>query len=182
MAIGQAKFGLLGGVDLGSLELIQTQDVSAVSDIEFTSIQENVYNVHFLVFALTNVTNVLNLRISNNGGTSFIASGYERALFFGSVTGSFGEDRSTSATSLLTFGSSSSGREKNGYVYLYGLGDNTKFSFATEHSMNNHSSLGYYMGFASGQLDVAATHNAIQLEGGTGTLTGVASLYGIRES
>ena len=181
MPLGAARFGL-SGADLGKLELIETQDVSAVSDIDFTSIHQDVYNVHFLVFALPNVTSVLNLRLSNNGGTSFISSGYQRALQFGSVAGSFGEDRSTSATSMLTFGSSSSGLEKNGYIYLYNLGDSTKFSFATEQSINNHNSLGYYFGFAGGVLPTAEVHNGIQLEGGSGTLTGVASLYGIKES
>ena len=49
MPIGQAKFGLLGGVaDPGKLELIETKNVSSSSSAIFTSIQESTYNVHFL--------------------------------------------------------------------------------------------------------------------------------------
>ena len=51
MPIGQAKFGLLGGVaDPGKLELIETQTASGSAQFRFYFIQESTYNVHFLTF------------------------------------------------------------------------------------------------------------------------------------
>ena len=52
MPLGSARFGLLGGVlDLGKLELIETQTYSsATANIDFTSIDESKYNVHFMTF------------------------------------------------------------------------------------------------------------------------------------
>ena len=53
MPIGQAKFGLLGGVpDLGKLELIETKIHSSdVPEVDFTDIKEDIYNVHFMTEA-----------------------------------------------------------------------------------------------------------------------------------
>ena len=97
MPLGAARFGLLGGVaDLGKLELIETQTFTADQYVDFVSIQETTYNVHFLTFSITECTGALITQISNNGGSSFIASGYQRAVQYGSVGGTFGEDRSTS--------------------------------------------------------------------------------------
>jgi len=49
MPIGQAKFGLLGGVvDPGKLELIETVNASAVSSFDFSTL--GTYNVHFLTY------------------------------------------------------------------------------------------------------------------------------------
>ena len=42
MPLGAARFGL-SGADLGKLELIETQTVSGVSAINFTSIKESTY-------------------------------------------------------------------------------------------------------------------------------------------
>ena len=48
MPLGASRFGFtLTGLG-GSLELIQSQTVSSVSSIAFTSIKESVYDVHFL--------------------------------------------------------------------------------------------------------------------------------------
>ena len=59
MPIGQAKFGLLGGVvDPGKLELIETQTVSStVEYIIFDDIQQDIYNVHFMT--INNLEKVL---------------------------------------------------------------------------------------------------------------------------
>lgn len=50
MPIGQAKFGLLGGIaDLGRLELIQTQEHSGdVTEVDFTDIKEDIYHTHLM--------------------------------------------------------------------------------------------------------------------------------------
>ena len=183
MPLGAAKFGLLGGVaDLGKLELIETQTFTADQYVDFVSIQETTYNVHFLTFSITECTGALITQISNNGGSSFIASGYQRAVQYGSVGGTFGEDRSTSTTALADFGSGGTNLGKNGYLYFYNLGDSSKYSFSTSQSFNEHPTLTHYMNFGSGVYPTAETHNAIRLSAITGNSTGVASLYGIAES
>ena len=52
MPLGAARFGLLGGVaDLGKLELIETQTITtSSSSIDFTTLNESTYNVHFVTF------------------------------------------------------------------------------------------------------------------------------------
>ena len=69
MPLGAARFGL-SGADLGKLELIETQTVSGVSAINFTSIKESTYNVHFLTVndfqpATDNV--ILSIRFAESG-------------------------------------------------------------------------------------------------------------------
>ena len=82
MPIGQAKFGLLGGVvDPGKLELIETQTaISGDSAMDFTTLGS--YNVHFLI--ATNYKGatdgqILNLRVSDDGGSTFKSAGYQYA-------------------------------------------------------------------------------------------------------
>jgi len=181
MPIGQAKFGLLGGVaDPGKLELIETQTASGIGAVEFTDIKEDIYNVHFMTVSLTESTSALVTRISNNGGTSFISSGYQYAGQYGNVSGTFGEDRGTSKTVFVEGGSGGSGLAKNQYVYMYNLGDSTKYSFSTSHHFSEHPSLGHYMAFYSSVYTTAEINNAIQV--GATSITGSVSLYGIAES
>ena len=48
MPLGAARFGLLGGVaDLGKLELIETQTVTSVTNIDFTDINK-IYTMYIL--------------------------------------------------------------------------------------------------------------------------------------
>ena len=165
----------------GSLELIQEQTVSGVSNTDFTSIKENVYDVHFLQFYMSEVTAAVRLQLSNDSGSSFITSGYQFALEFGRTSGTFGEDKTTSGASISDFGSGGSGLEKNAYVCLYNLGDSSKYSFATNMMFNNHPSISYYMGYGCGVLPTAETHNALRLDGVSGTMTGEAKLFGIKQ-
>jgi hypothetical protein len=187
MPIGQAKFGLLGGVvDPGKLELIETQTASADSSLDFISLGS--YNVHFLTFNDIDLSTDANIRarLSNNGGTSFISSGYQYAIQRGNVTGSFDELRSTSTTYFLSVfsdnGGSGTNETKEGYSYFYNLLDSSKYSFGTGMSMSTNSSAQHIMMFGNAVLPTAETHNAIQVLPNTGTMSGTVSLYGIAES
>jgi len=182
MPLGAARFGLLGGVaDLGKLQLIKTENPSAVTEVEFTNIAESTYNVHFLTANLTEATSQVEIQISNNGGTSYYTTGYQYAEQYGSVGGTFSESRSTNRDHIFTYGGSSSGLSKNGYTYFYNLGDSSKYSYATSQFFGEHPTLINYFKFAMGIYPTAEIHNAIRLYT-TGTFTGTVSLYGIAES
>ena len=192
MPLGAARFGLLGGVaDLGKLELITTQTASGTATtLDFTSIDESTYNVHFLTISdvYFSGTNVLTrLRLSNNGGTSFITSGYQYAYQQGNDAGTFSENKSTSDSyiNLIPNTGNEATEVTNAYVYFYNLGDSSKYSFLTYHTSGmNSAGANYQMSFGSAVLPTAETHNAFQLIDGLGTrnIYGKFSLYGIAES
>jgi hypothetical protein len=130
MPLGAARFGLLGGVaDLGKLELIETQTISsAVAQVDFTSIQESTYNVHFLTvnnvqFSGTNIANV-GVRLFESGvlETSTV---YDIAYQRGAATGTTSETKSTSNNHLRIVTYTGNGNVANGYSYFYNLGDST---------------------------------------------------------
>jgi hypothetical protein len=192
MPLGAARFGLLGGVaDLGKLELIQTNTISASSSTEFTSIQESTYNVHFLTMTnlvtdtATNNTTYM-LRFSDDGGTTYEATNYQYANFLINVAGSFVENKSTSANHLFmnfTTNNAASNASATGYSYLYNLGDASKYSFQTHQQMAQTTTNTTQAWFGSGVYTVASTINALEISTSTGeTFSGTISLYGIAES
>lgn len=189
MPIGQAKFGLLGGVvDPGKLELIETQTYSsAVSVVDFNSIGS--YDVHLFQYSNINEPTTalgqLGLRFSTDGGSSFASTGYQYALQYGTVTGIFGEDKSTSDSQIMlenvgagTFDSA------NGYCYIYNALNSSKYTFTTTQSMNDRVGQPTTMRFGSGVQPTAQTVNAFRIlstKGGNFTSFNI-SLYGIAES
>ena len=172
----------------GQLELIETQTYSgATANIDFTSIDESTYNVHFMSFN----------NMQNSGGTSadlsvrFYESGvletasvYQKAFQYGGTNGTFAADSSTSVSSILSIAGNYQNKEANGYVYFYNLGDSTKFSFVTFHNFILNSTSTGTMNFGSGVLPQASTVDGIQIimraTGGT-IDEGDFSLYGIKE-
>lgn len=185
MPIGQAKFGLLGGVaDLGKLELIETQTATGLTTpnyIDFTSIDESTYNVHFFTYtAETTNSQAMYLRFRESG-TWETASVYQYALQRGSTGGAFAEEKST-AQSYIFLGNSKAdagGTLVQGYAYLYNLGDSSKYSFTTQHQMRED-----FFRFGSGVLPQASTVDGIRFgkQGSTSFDILGASLYGIAES
>ena len=151
----------------GSLELIAEQTYSsAVANIDFLAIQENKFDVHLMQYS----------NIQNSGGAGadlcvrFYESGvletasvYQKAFQYGSTGGSFGEDRSTSVSSILSIAGNYQNKEANGYLYFYNLGDNTKYSFVTMQSFFGHPTAGHYMKFGGGVLPQASLVNGIRL-------------------
>tara|TARA_R100001163_G_C5040126_1_gene178460 strand:- start:769 stop:1338 length:570 start_codon:yes stop_codon:yes gene_type:complete len=189
MPLGASRFGLLGGVaDLGKLELIETQTVtSAVAQVDFTSIDENTYNVHFLT--------INNFRPATDNATLFMrfyesgvletASVYQYAYQYGSATNNFSDRKSTGISYLRAsdpvghFGS----ERGHSYSYLYNLGDSAKYSFQTLHNVFMNKTPDTFFMFGSGVLPQTSTVDGIRLVPSSGDITELtASLYGIAES
>ncbi len=185
MPIGQAKFGLLGGVvDPGKLELIETQTFTTTLNVDFTSIDESTYNVHFATISVDRQG------ISGNQsvGIQFFESGvietasvYQYAYQNGEAGGTFNESKSTGNNRLFGTQFVDAGDDKFSYNYFYNLGDSAKYSFQTMHSTAIQGT-NYKMRFGSGVLPQASTVDGIRFSSVTETMTGTISLYGIAES
>jgi len=189
MPLGSARFGLLGGVaDLGKLELIETQTYSsATANIDFTSIDESTYNVHFMTFNNVAASGAsspdLSVRFYESGVLE-TASVYQKAFQYGSTGGSGGEDRSTSVSSIFSIAGNYQNKKANGYCYFYNLGDNAKYSFVTIQSIFGHPTAGHYYKFGSGVMTQASTVDGIRLfnDNADNFSAFDISLYGISES
>ena len=168
--------------NFGQLELIESQTVSSsVSSVEFTSMKENIYNVHFLTY-----TDVHNADGNDEIRLSFLKSGVssgpnQRANLRMRANGTFNERRSTS-TSYMEIASNTD--TANGYVYFYNFGDSTKISTASSHSSS-------ITGSASGNaqqsvfgMSVRTSADVINgikiIADSTNIIQGSFSLYGIR--
>ena len=188
MPIGQAKFGLLGGVaDPGKLELIQTQTVSGVPQVDFTSIQESTYNVHFLTvnnFKPENDNAALFMRFFESGVLES-ASVYQYAYQYGSATNNFNDRKSTGISYLRACDPVGHFGRENGhsYSYLYNLGDSAKYSFQTLHNVFMNKTPDTFFMFGSGVIPQTSTVDGIRLVPSSGDIDELtASLYGIAES
>lgn len=169
----------------GSLELIQTQSVSsAVAQVDFTSIQESKYDIHFLQlnnFETVSGTNILNLRFSNDSGSSFESSNYLYAMQrFGTT---FTERNTTGASEINYLATKDSTNVYQAYIYLYNLGNSAKHSLITNQSpvgVDGSNIFGYYGG---GAYAVAETVNGIRIFNSTGAnfTQGSAKLFGVKK-
>jgi len=163
----------------GSLELIEEQTVSAVSYIDFTSIQEDKYDVHFL--QLDNITSTANL----NGGYQFFengiirtASDYQYAQQYGLATGTFAEQKST-AINRIVAQNYFSANPTSAYAYFYDLGNSSKYSFCTYHCWVGGQSL--FM-FGGGVSPLTSLVTGIRCyTSGTNAISGTAKLYGVKQ-
>lgn len=188
MPIGQAKFGLLGGVaDLGKLEFIETQTVSG-SDVIFNDLATNSYNIYFLtlenVVAATN-DNFLFVRFSTNNGSSFITSStYNVAYQIGRNDGYFSEQKAQNQTLIEVAPNLSNVANvgMSGYMYFFNLLDSSNFSYLEHHLTGRQSSGHHQFTFGGGIEHTAQTINTFGLNASSGNLSGTFTLYGLNES
>ena len=169
----QGKFG-------GSLELIEEQTASADSSIDFTSIQESKYDVHLLQYNV-DLSNFRQLYLRfYESGVLETASVYKYANQFGATSGSFSEQKSTGATQLLL--SHTNQHQNQGYVYLYNLGNSSKYSFITHHNfVDDSGNTRFFFEFGGGVLPQASTVDGIKLFPQAETFDGSAKLYGLKQ-
>ena len=172
----------------GQLELIQTQTVSGVSVVDFTSIEQTTYKVHFLTINdldLSNDQENINVRFSNDSGSSFESSNYH-----------FGHKRILSSGTELSLGSSgqsqievtrlvgnATNETQNGYIYFYNLGQSNSYSFTSSQLSGMYYTFTLYTNYGGGSYTTSEIINAIRIKdsGSGGTFTGTFSLYGIKE-
>jgi len=171
----------------GQLELIETKTGSSVSAIDFTNLGN--YNVHFLTindYQVATDGQSMNMRFSDDGGSTFETANYDWAFQIGQANGTFGEYKATTGGSMEVnrFGGNASNETMNAYVYLYNLGDSAKYSFTTSQATSTlEYTARYGMQYGGGFYHVASAINAIRLLVPSGVMSVTsASLYGIRYS
>ena len=174
----QGKFG-------GSLELIEEQTASSDSLLDFLSIQENKYDIHFLTLENISVsTDNADMKIRYyESGVLETGSVYQCAGQYG-ITGSTSSQSRTTATST-PFVSSNIGNATNeqgqSYVYCYNLGNSSRLSFYTFHSSTIKNTGAYMYFFGGGVLPQASTVDGIRIFPSAGTFTGTVKLYGVKQ-
>jgi len=171
---------------LGQLELIETQTASSDSALDFTSLQENIYNVHFFTvnnYKPQNDNAILRLRFYESGVLE-TASVYKYAFQVNQGSGVAGETKSAGKDYLrAVFGTGNFGDESGqAYNYLYNLGDNTKYSFQTMQGILLNQTPDLQQMFGSGVLPQASTVTGLNFTPHSGTnFSATISLYGIKE-
>lgn len=172
------------GASSGNLVLISSQVASASSALTFTSGITGYLN-YLLTYTGVVVSNnnaTLYARLSSNGGSSYIATGYENAGVVSTTTGIFQFVNNTTTQIQLMDGIlTGAGLAANGQCTLYGLNSSTLYK-------NFYYTSGYRIGFdssfsyksAAGELADTTSMNALQVTIDAGTFSGTFKLYGVR--
>ena len=167
----------------GQLELIETQNVTTVGTVDFLSIDESTYNVHFLTGTLNDASGgyALYHRLYESGVLE--TANYQYAQQRGRSNGTFDEVRSASTGEPYIIASTNTNQSVCFYMYFYNLGDSTKYSFSSSHSSFLYAGTNdeAFM-FGSSLLAQASTVDGIRIQSNANTFTGTLSLYGIRYS
>ena len=171
----------------GSLELIEEQIItSSTASVDFTDLKN--YDVHYLTYENahtdTNPNDEINIRVSNNGGSTFISSGYQYANQIGNSSGFFAEVKSTSWDSFRQGNDTGADVNEcvNGYCYLYNLLNSSKYSFTTHHNFSFDRNPYGRFGFGGAVLPTAETHNAIRVFFLNGNIVEAnIKLYGVKQ-
>ena len=175
----------------GSLELIAEQTTSGAVNYNFTSIKENVYDVHLLQisgYTSPNGSQDFGLRFYESGVLE-TASVYQYAYQQCGLGGGFYENKSTGANHIRFDNTGSENWVQHLYIYLYNLGNSSKYSFTTQQAMprrnttgGSYNSSGTSAMFGGGVLPQASKVDGIQIYNSATTSTGgTAKLYGVKQ-
>ena len=170
----------------GQLQLIETQSASNSSALDFLSIKEDIYNVHFMTvtnFQPASDNHYIAYRLYESG-TLETAAVYQQARQYGITSGTFGESRSTGIDEVTVSHATGTDDEEtnNCYIYFYNLGDSAKYSYSTSHSSGIQAGGSANFEFASAVLPQASQVDGIRIltDQGSNMEHAEVSLYGIR--
>ena len=170
----------------GQLQLIETQSASNSSALDFLSIKEDIYNVHFMTvtnFQPASDNHYIAYRLYESC-TLETAAVYQQARQYGIASGTFGESKSTGIDEVtVSHATGTDDQETNNcYIYFYNLGDSTKYSFSTSHSSGVQAGGSANFEFASAVLPQASQVDGIRIltDQGSNMEHAEVSLYGIR--
>ena len=166
----------------GSLELIEEQTVSSVSAVDFTSIKESKYDVHFMQVNTTDISATTNFGIQfYESGVLETATVYQDAFQSGLASGTFAEVKSTGRAFILFTQSNIANTATSAYLYFYNLGNSSKYSFLTAHGTGETTSNVFNMYFGGGVLPQTSTVDGIRVKDNFGNMTGTIKLYGVKQ-
>ena len=172
----------------GSLELIASTTVSSAGAVEFTSIKETKYSVHYLTYQGMSMGSVAGVqipyyRVSNDGGSTYESSNYASTGQFNTAGGT-----TVKLTNQSTYGhlcGNQQGNYKwNGHAYFYNLGNSSKYSFVTYQAVGHYSADSQPSStFGNSVYKVAETINALQfkVESNVDIDEGTIKLYGVKQ-
>ena len=96
------KQGKLGG----SLEHIKTENPSSSAAVNFLSIKESKYDIHLIQFLVKpDGDGTTQIRFSTNGGTTWVATGYDYAMDLSDSLGNPNTANNVNGTSIKSFAS-----------------------------------------------------------------------------
>ena len=176
----QGKFG-------GSLELIEEQTASSDSAIDFTTLKGEKFDVHLLEFidiSSSTDNEQIQVRFSNDSGSTYETTNYQYAFQQGNASGSFNEVKSTSDNAIDVSNpiGNATNEKGNGYCYLYNLNNSSKYSFVTQQSALQNNANVFTFTFGGGVYAVAETINAIRvLLDNSSNISGTIKLYGVKQ-
>jgi len=154
----QGKFG-------GSLELIEEQSATSGDTIDFTDLKD--YKVHIAQFydLTASGTTELQIRVSNDNGSTFENTNYRYAYWLTLASGSVNSEvKSTNHTAFRIGNRVGDNRSGGGFVYFYNLLDSSVYSsvsFQTT-SQNTDASASLRTSFGGSTHINAETNNALR--------------------
>jgi len=162
----------------GSLELIETQTVSASSTIDFTTIHQDKYDVHKLYLDLTMTNGYVACRFYESG-TLETTGVYEYAGWYNRSSNVHGSFRGSSQTTIYLTSHNVNGR-CGSEVSFHKLGDSSHYSFNTAHTtFTNNESFNLIVG---GNMTQASEVDGIRIfNTSSNNMTGKAFLYGVKQ-
>ena len=167
----------------GSLELIEEQTVSGVSQVDFTSIKQNVYDVLLLQynnFIPTVDGSSLRMRLYESGVLE-TASVYQWAHQVNQSNGGVQEQNETATDNFRVALGSGNDEAGSGYIYCYNFGNSSKYSFVTYQAVGMNTTSVMNSHFGGGALPQASEVDGIRLYTNNPSFSLTAKLYGVKQ-
>ena len=182
-ALALQNVGELGG----SIELIAEETISSnTTTVDFTSIKENIYDVHLLTYTnihiATSGTTYIGYQLAESG-TLETADVYSFSYVWNAVSGTSGETKSTGDNHMNLGIASSHTMTFGGYTYFYKLGDSAKYSFTTGQTMVAETAGTCFDSIHGAVLPQTSAVNQIRLmnDNGDNFTAGTLKLYGVKQ-
>jgi|MDSV01.2.fsa_nt_gb hypothetical protein len=185
-----AGFGA-GGVAVQDYVLIKTESPSGTAAIDFTSIDESKYNIHFVTYTLEPATDnaTLGLRFFESG--TLEDQGVYKEGHFEIISQGNNEDlgsqshyKDTSRNHIRVGENigNATGERATGYFYIYNAGDSSLMTSLSVHNATLNASGHSLKAHGGGTMPQTSTVDGFRIfdsNNSGGNLTGKVSLYGV---
>jgi hypothetical protein len=185
-----AGFGA-GGVAVEDYVLIKTESPSGIAAIDFTSIDESKYNIHFVTYSLEPATDnaTLGLRFFESGSlesAGVYKEGHQEITSQGNSedSGANSTYQSTSRDHIRVGENigNATGERGTGYFYIYNAGDSSLMTSLSAHNATTNSGNNVQVAIGGGTMPQTSTVDGFRIfdsNNSGGNLTGKVSLYGV---